>query len=96
MELATNPNEIKDRLVLAITNNLLLANIPESEDVPEYFQLKHREIIEQVNTKNFNGTNGVQASLHGKHRKTLSKLAIKIATLHREIEDFIQNGEFPS
>jgi hypothetical protein len=95
-ELATNPEKIKYRLIPAILNNLVLANVPDSDEVPDYFKAKHQATMAQVSTKTNKYEGSVMASLHGKHGKTLSKLACEIITLQFELEEYIHNDFIPS
>jgi len=94
-ELTTNPEKIKCRLENAILNHLLLANVTDCEEIPQYFRDQHRGIITQVSTKTRCGQNGVRASLEGRHGKTLAKLATEILKLHRDFEEYINNGFIP-
>lgn len=94
-ELTTNPEKIKYRLEKAILDHLLLANVPDCEEIPQYFRDQHKEIIALVSTKTRFGQDGVRASLEGRHSKTLSKIAYKILKLHRDFEEYINDGFIP-
>lgn len=96
--LCSHPGEIKFRLQEAITTELILANFPEDTEVPEYFRAKLRAIINEVSTKGWgNGVEGdhVRATLHGKHSKTLAKVATEIFELFNDFEYYLSSGFIP-
>ena len=93
--LATGEDKIKYRLEKALLDQFLLANMVENNDIPEYFQRKHKEIVAKCTAKNSDGIGKVKATLHGKHGKTLSKIASDIFDLHRQYEEYLMYGELP-
>lgn len=83
----------------AILKHLLLANLPDCPEIPQYFRDKHRAIIDRVTARTWGpGLEGdrVRATLHGKHGKTLSKLASEILELHDEFEEYLSTGFVPT
>ncbi len=49
--LATGEGDVKNRLELALTNELLFANFPDDPSIPEYFRKKHKEILRELSTR---------------------------------------------
>lgn len=97
--LATDSGEIKYRLQSAISNELLLANVPEQENLPGYFRTSLDAIITMTSRRSwseFAEGDRIRATLHGKHGRTLSKIAVQILDLHREYEEFLASGFIPS
>ena len=97
--LATDSGEIKYRLQSAISDQLILANIPEKEDLPSYFKESLDAIITMTSLRSWSEhseDDRIRATLHGKHGRTLSKIAEKIWDLHREYEEFLASGFIPS
>lgn len=97
--LATHPEKIKYRLQKAILDELLLADVAESENIPNYFRDDLRQFIDEVSSKQWTpdvNCDRVRATLHGKHGKTLSKLALRIWKLHHEYEEYLASGFIPS
>jgi len=96
--LATHPGEIKYRLHSAIIDELLLADVPETEDIPSYFREGLKVILSKVSTRSWSKNSQgdrVRATLHGKHGKTLSKIANEIWVLHNEYEEYLSSGFIP-
>lgn len=48
-----------------------------------------------VSKKDRGGSDRVRATLHGKHGKTLSKIATEIFTLHSQFEEYLTTGFVP-
>ena len=96
--LATSPEHIKYRLQKAILDQLIWANVPEEKKIPLFFRKKHRKIINQVTVRSWSSsTEGdmVRATLHGKHGRTLTKIASEIWELYNEYEDYLSTGVIP-
>ncbi len=46
--LATGVGNVRDRLGPAITDELVLANVPDDPDIPQYFRTKQAEIVGEM------------------------------------------------
>ncbi len=96
--LATHPGDLKYRIMSACTNHLVLANLAPDSSIPVYFRDKLDVFLESISTKkwgeNMEGDR-ISATLHGKHSKTLSKIANEIWVLHNEFENYLHTGELP-
>lgn len=96
--LAINPGEIKYRLQSAISDQLILANVPEENELPSYFTDSLDTIILMTSKRSwseYSEGDRIRATLHGKHGSTLSKIAEKIWNLHTEYEEFLASGFIP-
>ncbi|MDE1465989.1 hypothetical protein [Spartinivicinus poritis] len=95
-ELVTHQEKIKYRLESSI-GQLILANVPEDNEVPNYFREKHAKIIKKVTTCKKSGNDiKVRDFLHGKRGSTLSKIALEIWKLYLEYEDYLTNDCIPN
>lgn len=96
--LATHPGELKYRIASASTEQLVLANLTPDNEIPIYFRDKLDSFLESISTKtwaeNLEGDR-IRATLHGKHSKTLSKIANEIWVLHNEFEGYLHSGVIP-
>lgn len=96
--LATHPGELKYRIASACTNHLLLANLVPDNNIPVYFRDKLDVFLESISTKtwadNLDGDR-INATLHGKHSKTLTKIATEIWVLYNEFEGYLHSGVMP-
>lgn len=97
--LATGGDDVKDRLGLAIVNELLLANVPDDPGIPQYFRTKHAEIIEELSVRTWRpGVEGdrVRATIHPMRFQTAASFAHRIWTLYNEFEEYGHSGFIPS
>ncbi len=96
--LATGADNVKDRLGLAIINELLLANFPDDPSTPQYFRETVREIVEQTSVHSWlPGHDGdrVRATIHRMRFKTAASFAHRIWRLYNEYEEYTHSGFIP-
>ena len=86
--LAVGEADVKHRLKQAITDHLLLANVPNDNEIPEYFRLKHKKILSDIDS--------MGVSYFKKRNKTISKIAENVWNLHSEFEEYLSNGIVPN
>ncbi|KPZ30357.1 hypothetical protein AN901_200628 [Pseudomonas syringae pv. theae] len=94
--LATHNGNVKTRLYLAISNRLVLANVPEAPELPDYFRQELDAILDFFKTKHCPLRGSTLASLHGMKLVTAAKIASRIWSLHSAFEAFIETGNLPS
>lgn len=105
--LATGKDDVKVRIYCAVTEHLALSalGIDAGDDVPIYFRDKVNGILDKLTEKTWDdvtkiktGIKGdrLRATLHGKHRITVSKFAAEIWTLYHEYEDYLRSGKLPN
>jgi hypothetical protein len=96
--LATGEGDVKNRLMLAGTNHLIFANIPEDESIPQYFRTKLESILQTLTVKewgeNLKGDK-IRATLHRMRFKTGSEIAFEIWNLYNEYEEFLKSDFIP-
>lgn len=96
--LATGENDVKNRLGLAVTNELLFANFPDDPGIPKYFRDKQAQILEELSTKTWgSGLEGdrVRATIHRMRFKTASSYARRIWDLYNEFQEYEHSGFIP-
>jgi len=97
--LAIGEGDVKNRLILASSNHLIFANVPEDESIPEYFRAKLRNIIEMLSKKQWNEdikNDKIRATLHRMRYKTASKIALEVWNLYNEFETYLSSGFIPT
>ena len=96
--LATSPAELKYRIRIACTDHLVFANLVEDDEIPIYFRKKLDNFLKSVSSKKWADNidaDRISATLHGKHGKTLSKIANEIWILYNEFETYKYTGFIP-
>lgn len=96
--LATGEDDVKNRLGLAVTKELLLANFPDDPTVPQYFRDRQAEIIRDLSTRTWRpGLEGdrVRATIHPMRLKTAASFARRIWHLYNALEEYERSGFIP-
>jgi hypothetical protein len=96
--LATGASEVKSRLGLAVTEELLLANVPDDPNIPQYFSENQAAIIEELSSRTWGPClegDRVHATIHPMHFKTAASFACRIWNLHNEFEEYEHSGFIP-
>ena len=96
--LATGEGEVKNRLGLAITNELLFANFPDDPDIPQYFRGKLHVIIQELSSRTWRPDlegDRVRATIHPMRFKTAASFACRIWNLYNEFEEYAHSGFIP-
>ena len=96
--LATGECEVKNRLGLAIINELLFANFPDDPSIPQYFRDKQAQILKELSTRTWGpGLEGdhVRATIHPMRFKTAASFARRIWQLYNEFEEYEHSGFIP-
>jgi hypothetical protein len=96
--LATGEGEVKNRLGLAVTNELMLADFPNDPSIPRYFRDKQAQILEELSTRTWGpGLEGdrVRATIHPMRFKTAASFARRIWQLYNEFEEYKHSGFIP-
>lgn len=86
---------MKQRLFLAVTNHLVLANVPDVPQLPAQFRSELASIIEELTSRSRPGLSAIQATLHGMRRTRAVGYAERIWNLHRAFEAYEAMGEVP-
>jgi hypothetical protein len=96
--LATGEGDVKNRLGLAITNELMLANFPDDPNIPQYFRDKQAQILKDLSTRTWRaGLEGdrVRATIHPMRFKTAASFARRIWQLYNQFEEYERTGFVP-
>ena len=96
--LATGEGDVKNRLGLAVTNELILANFPDDPDIPQYFRDKQAAILRELSTCTWGPDmegDRVRATIHGMRFRTAAKYAKQIWDLHNELREYERSGFIP-
>ncbi|PZW52740.1 hypothetical protein F477_03586 [Pseudomonas sp. URIL14HWK12:I3] len=88
--LATSSGDVKFGLFLAMTNKLIMANIPPDPELPEDFSKRIESVRSKLTVKECNVTGSILATLNGMHSKTASQIAEDIWFLYTDIENFVR------
>ncbi len=89
---------MKNRLSLAVINELLFANFPDDPDIPKYFREKQAGILKELSTRTWGaGLEGdrVRATIHRMRFKTAASYAYCIWQLYNEFEEYERSGFVP-
>ncbi len=76
----------------------MLAYLVEDDEIPVYFRKKLDNFLKSVSSKRWAANiddDRINATLHGKHGKTLSKKANEIWVLYNEFEVYLCSGFIP-
>lgn len=79
-------------IVLAVTNRLALANVPDEPELRAQFRNELASIIEDLTSRSRVGLSTIQATLHGMRRTRAAGFAERIWNLRRAYE---ATGEAP-
>ena len=93
--LATGEGDVKNRLGLAVTNELIFANFPDDSSIPQYFREKQAAILRGLSTRTWHPDmegNRVRATIHRMRFKTAAKYAQQIWDLHNEFREYERSG----
>jgi hypothetical protein len=96
--LATGEGDVKNRLGLAVTDELIFANVPNDAGIPHYFRDKLRTILQELSTRTWHPDlegDRVRATIHPMHFKTAAKYAKRIWDLHNEFREYERSGLIP-
>ena len=93
--LAIGTGDVKQRLFLAVTNHLVLANSPDVPELPARFRNELTSIIEGLTSRSSPGLSTIQATLHSMRLVRAAGFAERIWELHRAFEAFAETGELP-
>lgn len=96
--LATGQGEVKNRLGIAITNELLLANFPDDPSIPKYFRYKQAQILKELSLRSWGSDlegDRVRATIHPMRFKTAASYARRIWQLYNEFEEYEHSGFVP-
>lgn len=97
--LVTGENDVKNRLGLAVTNELTFANFPENLNIPNYFREKHTTILRELTKLTWSPDlegDRVRATIHPMRYKTAAKYAKRIWDLHNEFKEYERSDFIPS
>jgi hypothetical protein len=92
-QLAVGRGDVKSRLFLAVTNQLVLANVPDVPELPTRFRDELASILAELTARNSPGQSSVQVTLHGMRLARAAGYAERIWTLYLAFENFTQTGE---
>ena len=95
--LATGEGEVKNRLGLAVTNELVFANVPDDPHIPQYFRKKLAQIVMELSKRTWGGVEGdsIRATIHPLRFKVAASFARRIWQLHNEFEEYEHSGFIP-
>jgi len=96
--LATGTENIKGRLVLALTQELLLANFPDDPEIPQYFRDRTSRIIEELSIRSWRPTldvDRIRATIHPMRFSTASRFADQIWELYNQFTEYEHSGFIP-
>ena len=96
--LATGEGDVKNRLMLAVTNELIFANVPDAQSIPRYFRDKKAQIVRELKTRTWgHGIEGdlVRATIHPMRFKTAASFARRIWQLYNEFEEYKRSRFIP-
>lgn len=94
--LAVGKGDVKTRLFHAITDRLLLANVPAIPELPDYFKVELEDIINALTTEQCPMRGSVLATLQRMRLATAAKYAARIWSLYLAYEAFAETGQLPS
>jgi len=96
--LATGECGVKNRLELAVTNELLFANFPDDPNIPQYFRDKQAAFIQELSSRTWGPHlegDRVRATIHPMRFKTAASFARRIWNLYNEFEEYEHSGFIP-
>ena len=96
--LATGEGNVKERLELAVTDQLMFANVPNDPDIPQCFRDKHTAIINELSKRTWApGLEGdrIRATIHPMLFKAAGSIAGRIWNLYNEFEEYARSGFIP-
>jgi hypothetical protein len=96
--LAAGEGDVKNRLILAVTNELLFANFPDDPRIPKYFRDKQAQILKELSTKTWGHDlegDRVRATIHYMRFKTASSYARRIWNLYSEFQEYEHSSFIP-
>lgn len=93
--LAISRGDVKQRLSLAVTNHLVLANVPDVPELPAPLRNELASIIGDLTSRSRPGLSTIQATLHGMRLTRAAWYAERIWNLYRAFEGYEATGEVP-
>jgi hypothetical protein len=96
--LATGRGNCKTRLMLAVVNELVFANMPEDDGIPIYFRSKCSGIVDELSTNEFDllfGEDRIRETIKTMSKKTAAIYARRIWDLYNEFFDYEKTGAIP-
>lgn len=94
--LAVGKGDVKGRLFQAVTDKLLSANVPAIPELPDYFKVELKGIIDALKTEQCPLRGSVLATIQRMRLATAAKYAARIWSLYLAFEAFAETGELPS